>query len=240
MSKINLHKLYYKEYFKEHLEKKTISETKKTLLDAELHKIPAPYSEGEYQSLHLMVDYPGLITGVGLPHELGESDKNEFKLGMHFDYTYGMPIIYGSSVKGVLKSYMKYFYEDNDREKLKTEIFEGKRNGESIPPYERDIFFDAVIVSGCNDNDSKIIEKDTIAPHGENPFKSPTPISFIKIAAGCTIEFRFLLHDSRVNNKITKEKKLEMFEKCLTKFGIGAKTNIGYGQFSPPKRIINK
>jgi len=46
--------------------------------------------------------YPGLLAGSGYAHETGT--KEEFKLGFFFDHTTGLPIIPGSSVKGVLRS----------------------------------------------------------------------------------------------------------------------------------------
>lgn len=54
------------------------------------------------KSFTLSVCYPGLVTGVGIGHEA--KIEEEFKLGIHLDYTTGLPVIYGSSVKGVLRS----------------------------------------------------------------------------------------------------------------------------------------
>ncbi|MCD6433141.1 MAG: hypothetical protein J7L21_03790, partial [Sulfurimonas sp.] len=47
--------------------------------------------------------YPGLILGSGNTHELPDI-KGQAILGFHFDYTSGLPVIQGSSIKGVLKS----------------------------------------------------------------------------------------------------------------------------------------
>ena len=58
----------------------------------------------------------------------------------------------------------------------------------------------------------------------------------MKIAPGCKIEFRFKLVDSIVKDKDGKEYKLsadekrEIFKEILTTVGVGAKTNVGYGQ----------
>lgn len=179
----------------------------------------------------LQVCYPGLVTGVGINHEA--KLEGEFKLGMHFDWTWGMPVIYGSSVKGVLRSWFAEFYK-NEYEgddylisKLIDDIFEGGKK--SI--YQRDIFFDAVIVNANNQH--KILAPDSITPHGENPLKNPIPITFMKIAPGCKIEFRFRLCDTEIDGvKFGAKDKLELFKKILTTVGIGAKTNVGYGQLS--------
>ena len=118
----------------------------------------------------LKIAYPGLVTGIGINHEA--KIEGEFKLGVHFDYTWGMPVVYGSSVKGVLRSAFEDGYVDKELvesannkwkeeeriadsmlipkwignpenlKKMIDDVFEGK--GKSI--YNRDIFFDAVIV----------------------------------------------------------------------------------------------
>ncbi len=192
----------------------------------------------------LEVAYPGLITGIGINHNI-KGIESEFKLGMHFDYTTGMPVIYGSTVKGVLKSYIKHYdIADNsgleiDNLDLEKEIFEGLKRidngGSNIPVkdriyepmsiYDRDIFFDAVIVEGVGRG--KFLASDTICPHTDGPLKNPKPVNFLKIAPGVTIEFRFKLH----NGIIDTIQKKALFEEILRDWGIGAKTNVGYGQF---------
>ncbi|HHT23327.1 MAG TPA: type III-B CRISPR module RAMP protein Cmr6 [Bacteroidales bacterium] len=195
-------------------------------------------------SFPLQIAYPGLVTGVGIDHEA--KIEGEFKLGVHFDYTWGMPVVYGSSVKGVLRAYFKDFYQGgNDKpnaEYLFYDIFEGrnmakehqlnddKKYYKSI--YDRDIFFDAVITEA--DSKERILCSDSITPHGDNPLRNPTPLTFLKIAAGCTMEFRFKLVDTKDENGdviFSKDNKKELFEEIIKTVGIGAKTNVGYGQF---------
>ena len=100
--------------------------------------------------------------------------------------------------------------------------------------YKRDIFFDAVITKPCKkDTGYRILESDSITPHGDNLLKNPIPITFMKIASGVTLEFRFDLKDYIVGNRVvvSAEKKQQLFRRILKDFGIGAKTNVGYGQF---------
>ena len=55
----------------------------------------------------------------------------------------------------------------------------------------------------------------------------------MKIAPGCKLEFRFKLVDTEIagtGKKFSKEQKLELFKEILTTVGVGAKTNVGYGQ----------
>lgn len=267
----NLSKFYYKEYFKGvdfnylietgNSAKKKSEEKIKTqntlLLDAnkgtgingawterEKSMYIIPSNNNVNTHFPLKVQYPGLVTGIGILHEV--KLEGEFKLGVHFDYTYGMPTVYGSSVKGVLRSafndesYIKKMLgKDIDIKVLVNDIFEGKERdpehddlikGEkaykSKSVYKRDIFFDAVIIDP--DSKGRILASDSITPHGDNPLKNPDPITFLKIASGCTLEFRFKL----VPSLLTIKEKEQLFKTILEDFGIGAKTNVGYGQFS--------
>ena len=117
---------------------------------------------------------------------------------------------------------------------LALDMFEGKNeNGECIPIYQRDSFFDAIPVSGDTNADGKLFAKDFITPH-KNPFKDPEPICFMKIRSNVKFRFYFSLHDGdkdkdRVN--VSKEEKLMLIKYLLYKNGLGAKTNVGYGQF---------
>ena len=251
----NLHKSYYKDYFNgadfsplledksakmSNVKSKNDSFCSRGLL-FQLDKNPCVNATTE-----LKIQYPGLVTGIGITHEA--KIEGEFKLGVHFDWTYGMPVIYGSSVKGVLRSAFKDGYVDagmiakvnkenpsinipewvgkpENRGDIIDEIFEGGKK--SI--YERDIFFDAVIKHA--DPKGRILCSDSITPHGENPLKNPIPITFMKIAPGCTLEFRFKLVTSNIDGKeFNAEQKKALFKEILKTVGVGAKTNVGYGQ----------
>ena len=208
----------------------TILRRNNEIKEVELKYIPALSIVDDKGRFPLKIAYPGLVTGTGLVHDSKKLD-GAYNLGMHFDYTWGMPVVYGSSVKGVLRQYFKEFY---DGELDKDELFEDIFNGEDILKgskksiYHRDIFFDAVIKRTYN---GRLLEDDSITPHKNNPLKNPIPITMLKIAPGCTIEFRFHLEDSHVHGgTFKKDKKLELFKKILLAVGVGAKTNVGYGQ----------
>lgn len=182
-------------------------------------------------SFPLEIVYPGLVTGIGINHEA--TIEGEFKLGVHFDWTWGMPIIYGSSVKGVLKSYFKEFYKPQESQPSAEDAIEDIFNGGKKSIYKRDVFFDAVIKEA--DKKGHILCSDSITPHGDNPLKNPVPITFLKIAPGCKLEFRFKLVPTEIEKdgktlSISPEEKLDIFKEILTTVGIGAKTNVGYGQ----------
>lgn len=67
-------------------------------------------SIGTIQDLRLQVQNPGLLPGIGYPHEVGY--PGEFKLGFGFDHVTGLPVLPGSSVKGVLRSVFPQFKYD--------------------------------------------------------------------------------------------------------------------------------
>lgn len=242
----NISKLFYKDYYQDvdfhyvldgkdpdkNMVKNSIGKMNKKIKESILVKIPR--LSCVTHSFSAKIAYPGLITGTGLVHDSKKLD-GAFNLGMHFDYTFGMPIVYGSSVKGVLCRYFKEFYKGEiDKEKLQKDIFSGEASdGTNKSIYKRDIFFDAVILKPYMDEKKipHLLEDDSITPHTEGPLKNPTPITMLKIAPGCEIEFRFQLHDSVVDGlKFSVEDKQELFKEILKTVGIGAKTNVGYGQ----------
>ncbi len=126
---------------------------------------------------------------------------------------------------GKIKNEKPIFEES---EFIKT-VFEAPENT-SI--YKRDVFFDAFPVSAKNG----LLANDYITPH-KDPLKNPTPLQFMKVLPEVEFEFRFKLVDT---NRLTAKFKLELFRQILLDQGIGAKTNVGYGQFDDEKDRVNK
>jgi len=223
----NISWLFYKDYFKDdngkHLfrsgreTEEIIANKTENILNQKLVKLsPLPLE----QYLDLTTIYPGLLIGSGYQHEIG-GVSGEFQLGFFFDYTTGMPVITGSSVKGVLRSafeHHSYIQEclgrELDVEKLKIEIFEARK----------DKFFDAFIIKSDNINET-FLDDDYITPHNDE-FKDPIPLRFLKVSPNVTFRFYFDL----TGGLIKKEEKLLLFDKILQDLGVGAKTNVGYGQ----------
>lgn len=231
----NLHKYFFQGYYDgvkwdEETGKDCSERNKPFFEDVKLQYIPHPFETDDKRSvpkewsvLKGKVLYPGLVTGIGLPHRA--KIRGEFQLGMHFDWTYGMPVIYGSSVKGAILSNIE----------AGIELYNECHKNQMIPTVTRntfedffgeDVFFDAIIL-GFPQGKS-FLAPDAITKHPDDPFKNPIPIPFLKIAPGCTMEFRFLLHDSGL---FTQEVKRDLFSVIISTFGIGAKTNVGYGRF---------
>lgn len=184
----------------------------------------------------LKTAYPGLLIGSGNPHGSHQSD-NDINLGFSFDYVSGQPYIPGSSVKGVLRSKFKH-YPDAMAEIVETtlEIKLGENKSAFVSALETDIFdgndvfLDAVVYDGEPVN-GRLMGADYITPHSSS-IKNPIPVLFIKVLPGVRFEFRFKLSDSEINGiKFTAENKKKLFEELLKYFGVGAKTNVGYGIF---------
>lgn len=259
----NIGRLFYKDYYKEvdfekllfgskkekKEEKDKSLEINKTIKNSPRVEIEKPIAE-IIPMEKAIVQYPGIVTGVGLDHDVAVTDG--YKLGMHFDYTYGMPVVYGSSIKGILKTYFEDFFmkrhpdREADVKPLSDLIFEGKNpkykkgshdEPKYIPLYERDVFFDAVIEETYN---GKFLVDDSITPHTEGPLKNPVPIKMLKIASGCEIDFRFKLNTHRVNHEdYTSDDILTIFKDILETVGVGAKTNVGYGRVKFKKEEDN-
>ena len=171
------------------------------------------------------VGYPGLVTGVGLGHEINA--KGEFKLGMHFDFTYGIPVIYGSSIKGVLHSHFRDFtdhmrIEDGKLELYVSPLTRNDAKGYRVADYpefsrmlEKSIFGSSLDTEdeehelGCEYQDvffdavpyaenktGSILSADYLCPHGESPYKNPIPISFLRISPGVKIRLAFQLRET--------------------------------------------
>lgn len=196
-------------------------------------------------ALRLATTNPGLLIGSGYSHESGVED--EYKLGFFFDHTTGLPVIPGSSVKGVLRSVFPKSYDQEEKQKgkqdylkgiledqtadlkaLEAELFEGVVGGERRPLSHRDIFFDAVI-DFSTPPAGRVFARDFITPH-KDPLKNPVPLKFLKVLPGVVFRFQFEL---KHHGDTTVEQKKCLFETILCDIGIGAKTNVGYGQLTP-------
>ena len=82
-------------------ERKNERITKSKLPTHEMH-LPFAYDLSVENCIELETTYPGLIVGSGINH--GSGRVGEIKLGLHLDYTSGLPTIPGSSIKGTIRS----------------------------------------------------------------------------------------------------------------------------------------
>ena len=217
------------------------------------NRLEIQLKEAGFESLTFKTLYPGLVIGLGLSH--GTPAKNDLKCGFQFDYTTGLPVIPGSSVKGVLRSvFPDPAGEMDDRNRQKAcyighllakqsitlkadELFSAVQNlAEQIFMHGDadsrgiDIFMDAIITGPAN---GRFLADDYLTPH--NGYKNPVPIQFMKVLPNIEFTFFFKLTPYYING--VQIDKLALFCHILEDVGIGAKTNVGYGHL---KVIKNK
>jgi len=234
--------LFYRDIYSQGDNESHIKETMEKILNIKAtdESLNIPYR------FKMKTTYPGLLIGSGYIH--GISSDNDAKIGFYFDHTTGLPVIPGSSIKGMLRSAFglsntkkddpykeqkhnmirELLQKDKslDIQKLAKEIFEGvdSETGKPKSIYQRDRFYEARVV----EIEDKLFDDDYLSPHYPNLLQNPKPIKFIKVAPGVTFEFAFHLIDSP---QISAGEKMILFARLLQFYGIGAKTNVGYGQF---------
>lgn len=105
----NLGWVFYKKYYYNLQDNTVIQGLNATLLngtssfqDPILQKPTTSQKIAPYTS-SAIVQYPGLMAGIGVKHGTGRS-TDEIKLGFSFDHTTGLPYIPASSIKGLLRS----------------------------------------------------------------------------------------------------------------------------------------
>lgn len=219
--------------------------------------------DADYSVVNMRVQAPGLLVGSGLAHGLPGSEE-DVKTGLQFDYTSGLPVIPGSSVKGVIRSAFPTIKEDKeqsneaDAEKLnyiKSLIAD-------IPEFSSlvledndilelgnqmfnhgDIFADALLVGyGTRMKQhgpvKQVLTEDYITPHTGGPLAQPIPIKIVKVAPGVTFAFCFKFNETKIGAKVVSASmKKALCAAILQDLGVGAKTNVGYGVL---KRIDNQ
>ena len=201
----------------------------------------ATFEESDYiparvpgtSSFLMQVCYPGLLIGLGYKHGTGIAQE-DINGGFLLEYVSGQPYIPGTAVKGMLRSCFAHPEVIEELlphmagcvAQLERDIFE---ESESV----KDIFLDAVVRRG--DRNKHMLARDYITSHLHGVTQNPVPVLMIKIAPEVVMEFRFVLTDSvlrtpdGVEITVTVDEKLALFTGLLEMFGIGAKTNTGYG-----------
>ncbi|MBK9257715.1 MAG: type III-B CRISPR module RAMP protein Cmr6 [Saprospiraceae bacterium] len=205
----------------------------------------------------LFTTYPGLLVGSGYAHST--KTKGDATIGFFFDHTLGLPVVPGSSVKGVLRSLFEIdVIEDKEYTGTKSlsiiqfiidelmlvdenkELFVELRNSLNEKQLNdlkqeifgdedndgQDVFFDSVIDFEKTPR-GMFIGSDYITPHQPDLLKNPTPLQFLKVLPDIGFKFRFNLKDG---STLKAKQKMLIFHKILLTLGIGAKTNVGYGQ----------
>ena len=209
----------------------------------------------DYSVVNMRVQAPGLLIGSGLAHGLPDSEE-DVKTGLQFDYTSGLPVIPGSSVKGVIRSAFPTIKEDkeqsNEADAEKLNYIKGLIA--DIPEFSAlrledkdilelgnqmfnhgDVFADALLVGyGTRMKQhgpvKQVLAEDYITPHTGGPLAQPVPIKIVKVAPGVTFAFCFKFNETKIGAKVVSASmKKAICAAILQDLGVGAKTNVGYG-----------
>lgn len=99
-----------------------------------------------------------------------------------------------------------------------------------IPMSQRVVFYDAYPVRMLKGTNLPHLGLDFITPH-DDPLKNPNPIQFLKVMPGLVYRFQFRWAEyKRGDLHLSKEDVKKLCGTILQDIGIGAKTNVGYGQ----------
>lgn len=209
----------------------------------------------DYSVVNMRVQAPGLLVGSGLAHGLPGSEE-DVKTGLQFDYTSGLPVIPGSSVKGVIRSAFPTIKEDKEQsnEADSEKLNYIKSLIADIPEFSSlvledndilelgsqmfnhgDIFADALLVGyGTRMKQhgpvKQVLAEDYITPHTGGSLAQPIPIKIVKVAPGVTFAFCFKFNETKIGAKVVSASmKKALCAAILQDLGVGAKTNVGYG-----------
>lgn len=176
---------------------------------------------------------------TGLPYLPGSSLKGILK----DKFQYGEYIldllknINGLKVDLPTDEIEKEFYISNVVKAIIQDMF-----GDEYAP-GKDIFMDSYVQ--LHDNSKEMLKMDYLAPHKQDKDAKSlfevNILTMLRVAPKTKIKLNFILRQSNITVKtkegnvilsdyaFSPEHKLELFKQILTDFGIGAKTNVGYG-----------
>lgn len=203
--------------------------------------------DADYSVVNMRVQAPGLLIGSGLAHGLPGSEE-DVKTGLQFDYTSGLPVIPGSSVKGVIRSAFPTIVADAEKLNYIRSLIADIPKFSALGLEDKDIlelgnqmfnhgdiFADALLVGyGTRMKQhgpvKQVLTEDYITPHTGGPLAQPIPIKIVKVAPGVTFAFCFKFNDTKIGAKVVSASmKKALCSAILQDLGVGAKTNVGYG-----------
>lgn len=157
------------------------------------------------------------VTGLG--------SHSPLEVGFTFHRLYGIPIIAGSSLKGLTHAYAKFGLGVADDE---LKIVFGTQDSAGAA-----VFFEALPVGKIQ------LELDVMNPHypewyqkqaAPANWQNPIPVFFLTV--GKETVFRFAVGGRGKDGASAREKACAWLKEALREMGAGAKTSAGYGYFS--------
>lgn len=213
-----------------------------------IHSIKKPKKEGEFKTvdreevLDRKDDYSRLVIGLG--------GENVLETGIALHHTYGTPIIPGTALKGLASHYCDRVWgwgADNSEFK-RDGLYHKTIFGSMADSTEKDsghiIFHDAWITPKSIEGS---LQLDVMTPHhssyyfdekGETAptdFDDPKPITFLSIVGTFHIAVSCDVDGERDQDGKTEGEKwanltFDLLTDALKNWGIGGKTNAGYGR----------
>lgn len=167
-------------------------------------------------ALELVTESP-FVTGLGRPHPVEN--------GFAWHHALGVPYLPGSSIKGLVKAWVRSGSYQVDSTVL-TWFGDAGRIGEVC-------FLDATPLEPVQ------LAVDVMTPHyagwtAANPpgdWMSPNPIPFLVVRPGARLLFCMLPQNTSVTSDDLRALRDHLVD-ALTWFGAGAKTAVGYGRFA--------
>lgn len=229
----NLGYLFYKKMYEVNPNRNGLNQSfliNKKVTESLLSSRISPFTQqGDFD---LETTYPGLLLGTGYQHGIDKvfltdnKNQTDIKVGFYFDYTTGMPVIPGSSIKGTIRSAFEHpRYVNELLSQVGATPFDKM---EAIQKLEKsffecgDVYFDAYPIGNIS------MDFDYWTPHDDNPTIGPNPIKLLRVKPGVVYRFQFIIKDESILNA---EQKRKFIKKVILDLGLGAKTNHGYGYF---------
>ncbi|MEM3341602.1 MAG: type III-B CRISPR module RAMP protein Cmr6 [Thermoplasmata archaeon] len=172
---------------------------------------------------------------------VGLGGENVWEVGLALSRIYGTPIIPGSALKGLAAHYCDKVWGSKDKNFRKGGEYYEFMFGDTEEAGHLE-FHDGWITP---DTLSKCIKKDIMTPHhveyysdGKKPptdFDSPNPVSFLSVQGDFLIPIT--CQGDGEERKKWQELGMKLLEDALSQWGVGGKTNIGYGRMYRKKII---
>jgi CRISPR-associated protein Cmr6 len=193
---------------------------------------------------------------------VGLGGKGVLEFGITLHAITGLPIIPGSALKGLARSYALLSIAEakgvdgtnsETLDQLDAELMSGRHDVEAVGRYYRMAFGSQDLGGGCVfhesipiklSKDRSIFVIDVMTPHFSEYYRSgggrpphdadkPNPVSYMTVSSGLT--FGFAVGGRGVENPVVQQA-ARWLKSGLLHMGVGAKTAAGYGVFAEPKQ----
>ena len=173
------------------------------------------------------------------PLAAGLGNSNVIETGLALNHVYGVPMLPGSSLKGITAHYCSEIFgaedpdyrgpDDDNPSEPAGRIYEALF-GKIAPEKEQEAgilrFYDAWILPECV-RDCFVL--DVMTPHHGSDFKDPIPINFLTVKGDFEI---FIGCSNFETDREWIKFAFRLTESALSNYGIGGKIRAGYGKMT--------